>query len=109
MEFLSCGTQAIWTNNTFVVNGRHRLVTRVSWELDLVILDNVLFDDGVPVALESGLVQCELIKVGLWDESVVTWNMRSGLCRSHCELVPLIFHLLTVLAKLISWVITVCS
>ena len=65
-------------------------MARVSRQFDLIVFNNVLFDDCVSVASKLRLLNCQWIEVGLGNESIVAWNVGRCFGCAHSQLVVLI-------------------
>ena len=81
-------------------------MTLIAWYLDLVVLNNVLFDDGLSRPELTSLCNSLWIEISLRDEAVISWNVRGGLCGSCCKLVIFIHGLGGICGKFISWVMS---
>ena len=106
-EALASSLQAVGSDVAFLVEGGHRLVALVTWHLHLVVLDNVLLDDGLSCAKSARLTDCMRVEICLGDETIVTWNVRRSLRCTDSKLVMLIALRLAIGRQLIARVMTV--
>ena len=74
-EALASRVEAVGPDVAFLVEGSHRLVALVTWHLHLVVLNNVLLDDGLSCAKSACLFNCMRVEICLGDETIVTWNV----------------------------------
>ena len=81
----------------------------VAWQLHLVVLDNVLLDDGLSRAKLTSLTNCLRIVICSWDEAVIAWNMGGCLSGSCSQLVILVESLCGICWELISWIMPISS
>ena len=84
LECLSSGVEAIWSWCSSLIDSIHWFVTLIAWYLDLVVLNNVLFDDGLSSSELTCLCNSLWIEISLRDEAVISWNVRGGLRGSCC-------------------------
>ena len=61
-------------------------MSSVSWNFNLVVLNDVLFDYGVAILQRRGLIYSFLVVIGLGDEAIVPRDMSRHFSRSHCEI-----------------------
>ena len=108
-ECLSFGVETIWSWCSPLIDSIHWFVTLIAWYLHLIILNNVLFDDGLSCAECACLCYSLWVEVCLGDEAVISWNVRGSLGGSCCQLMILIQGLCGIWSKLISWVVPISS
>ena len=106
LECLSSGVEAIWSWSSSLIDSIHWFVTLIAWYLDLVVLNNVLFDDGLSRSELTCLCNSLWIEISLGDEAVISWNVGGGLRSSCCKLVIFIHGLGGICSKFISWVMS---
>ena len=82
-------------------------MARVARQLDLVVLDHVLFDDCVPVALELGLLQSHIVEVGLGNETIIAWDVGGCFGCAHCQLVVLVLRPLCLTVQFVAGVLSI--
>lgn len=51
----------------------------VPWNLHVIVLNDILFDDGLSGGLSKRLLYGSVIHISLGKEPIVAWNMRSHL------------------------------
>ena len=93
VERLALSAQACGSNGSPIVDNTNRLMALVTWQLDTVVLDNVLLDDCVTCIRSLRLVNCLLVHVDLRDEAVVAWDVVCHLSRANREVIDFV-HLL---------------
>ena len=81
----------------------------VAWQLHLVVLDNVLLDDGLSCAKLTCLTNCLRIVICSWDEAVIAWNMGGCLSGSCSQFVILVESLCGISRELIPWIMPISS
>ena len=79
----------------------------VTWQFDLIVLDDVLLDDGLSCAKLSGLTYSLRVIICSWDEAVIAWNMSGCFSGSCSQFVILVESLGGVGWEFISWIVTV--
>jgi len=79
VERLTASSETLGTNSSSVIDGRHRLVSRVSGNLNRVILNNVLLDDSVTSSSEFRLILSVRVEISLRKETVVARDVVSAL------------------------------
>ena len=99
--------EAVWSACALVVNRVHWLVASVAWQFNLVVLDDVLLNDGSSVATKLRLLHSFWVEVSLGNKSIVTWNVCCGLGCSHGQLVMLISKSLCIIRQFVSWVLSI--
>lgn len=82
-------------------------MARVARQLDLVVLDHVLFDDCVPVALQLGLLQGRIVEVGLGNETIIAWDVSGCFGCAHCQLVVLVLRPLCLAVQFVPGVLSI--
>ena len=107
LEMLAVCVEAVGPERSSLIHSTHRFVSRVPWHFDLIVLNDVLLDNGVAGAQRRGLLDSARIEVGLRDETVVAWNMRCGLGCADCQLVVLVGLGLGLPWQFRSWVVAV--
>ena len=85
----------------------HWFCTGVAWHFDLVVLNDVLLDNGVSIAEGRSLCNGIVVEVSLGDETIVAWDVSCSFCGSHGELVVLVALRLSIRGKLDARVVTV--
>jgi len=108
-EFLSHSGEAVWSDASFLVASIHWFVALVAWQFDLIVLDDVLLDDGLSCAKLSSLTYCLRVVICSWDEAVIAWNVSGCFSGSCGQLVILIEGLGGFTWEFISWVVSVGS
>lgn len=103
--------ETIGARQTAIVDAGHGLVAAVPGQLDLVILDDVLLDDGVTAArtLQLGLALRAGVEVGSRNKSVVAWDVRCNLCCAHRVLMHQVLLLRGVSGKQITRVVALLA
>ena len=89
-ELLAGCVKTVRSDAASLINCIHWLVTLVAWNLHLVVLDNVLLDDGLTSAKSGRLSEGVIIELSLWNEAIVTWDVSRGFRCSNSELMVLI-------------------
>ena len=84
-------------------------MTLIAWHLDLIILNDVLFDDGLSCTEWTCLCYSLWVEICLGDEAVISWNVRGSLGSSCRQLMILIQGLCGICSKFISWVVSISS
>ena len=108
-EMFTSSTETWRSSSAFIIYRVHWLVPRISWQFNLIVFNDVLLDNGVSVSSELWLYYSVWIEVSLWNESVVAWDMRGRLCRSHRQFVMLIVRSCCICTQFVSRVMTICS
>ena len=109
VEALSLCLKAVGTAHTLVVDSRHGLVSRVTWQLNLIVFNNILFHNRVSAlsAFQFRLSNCHIVKVGFRNETVVSRNVSSHLGGTHSEVMCSMRLFGCVVGKLVSWIMTI--
>ena len=107
LEMLAVCVEAVGPERSSLIHSTHRFVSRVPWHFNLIVLNDVLLDNGVAGAERRGLLDGARVEVSLRDEAVVAWNMRCGLGCADCQLVVLVGLRLGLLRQFRSWVMSV--
>ena len=69
-------------------------MTTVSWQLDLVVLYDILLNDCVSRSIfQFRLFKGFGVEITLWDVAIVAWNVTCHLGGSHSKLVNCVCHL----------------
>ena len=89
-ELLSSGCKTVWSDASLLVASVHWLVALVAWQFDLIVLDDVLLDDGLSCAELSCLAYCLWVVICSWDEAVIAWDVGGCFCGSCSQLVILV-------------------
>jgi hypothetical protein len=84
-------------------------VTTITGHLYLVVLDDVLLDDGVSGLVTLALLQSSGVQVSLWNKPIVSRNVVGDLGSSHGEFLNLVLHLLGLFVKFLSGVLSISS
>lgn len=84
-------------------------MTRVAWHFDTVVLNHILLDDGVADSKSRGLRDSLCVEVGLGDESIVAWDVGSGLRSSHGQLVVLVRLVLGITGQFVARVVPIST
>ena len=79
----------------------------VAWHLHLIVLNDVLLDDGVAIAERGCLFNSEWVEPGLGDEAIVAGDVCGCLRRAHGQLVVLVHLHFRVSRQLVPWVVAV--
>jgi hypothetical protein len=109
VERLASSGKTLGTNSSSVVNGRHRHVTSVSRDFNLVILNDVLLKDSVTAFSKLRLLLSMSVEISFRKETVVTRDVVGNFRSTDGQLIVHILHLLVVLIQVISRVVTVGS
>ena len=104
---LAVCVEAVGPERSSLIHSTHRFVSRVPWHFNLIVLNDVLLDNGVAGAQRRGLLDGARVEVGLRDETVVAWNMRRGFSCADCQLVVLVGLGLGLPWQFRSWVMAV--
>ena len=107
LEMLAGCVEAVGPERSSLIHSTHRFVSRVPWHFNLIVLNDVLLDNGVAGAQRRGLLDGARVEVGLRDETVVAWNMRRGFGCADSQLVVLIGLGLGLPWQFRSWVMAV--
>ena len=67
-----------------------RFVTSVAWNLNLVVLNHVLLNDGLTGTEGASLSNGLWVEINLRNETIVAWDVRCRLCGSHRQFVMLV-------------------
>jgi len=108
-EALSSSVEAVGSDVTLLVQSVHRLVTLVSRHLHLVVLNDVLLDDGLTSAESASLLDSLRVEIGLGDEAIVAGDVRRRLRRAHSQLVVLVALNLAIQWQLIAWLVAMST
>ena len=81
----------------------------ISRNLNLIVLNHVLLDDGLARTQSWSLLDGSGVEVGLWNEAIVAWNMRRDLGGSHSQLVMLVALHLWLSGQFIAWDVPMCA
>ena len=87
---LSLSIEAVWSDRTLTIDAVGGPVSSISWNFNLVVLNNVLLDDGIAILQCRGLIYSLLIVISLRNEAIITWDMRRHFCCSYGEFVMLV-------------------
>ena len=82
-------------------------MTGVSWHLYLVVLDDVLLDNGVSGTKRRSLLNSTAVEVSFRNESVVAWDVGRSLRRSNGKLMMLVSLRLCITIQFSPWVVAV--
>ena len=102
----SC-VEAVGPERSSLIHSAHRLVSRVPWHFNLIVLNDVLLDNSVASTQRRGLLDSARVEVRLRDETVVAWNMRCSLGCANCQLMMLVGLRLGLAWQFRSWVMAV--
>ena len=83
LNSLSLCAEAAWSDGASVINHAHWFVSWVAWELNLIVFNDVLLDDGLSGFLTHWLFDDLCVEVHLRNEAVVAWNMLGYLRRAY--------------------------
>ena len=108
-ESFALSHQAVGSDSTLFVDSIHGFVAWVAWNLNLIVLDDVLLDDCVASAKSCSLLNGSCIEVSLGDETIVSWNVSRRLSGSNSELVVLVALGVSFRWQLVARVVTVCA
>ena len=108
-EPFSNSAEAWWPDSALIIYWVHWLVAWVAWQFDLIVLNDVLFDDSFSVSSELRLTNCRWIEISLGNESIVAWNMCGCLRRSHCQFMMLIVCSFNIWVQFVSWILPICA
>ena len=89
VESLAVCLKTVRTRHAPIINSAHGFVALVAWQLDLVVINDILFHDCVAAlaTLQLRLAECVLVEVTLWNVAVVAWNVRGYLSGAHGQVV----------------------
>ena len=76
-ERLTLSAEAAGSICSSIVDDTHRLVARVTWQFDLIVLNNILLNNSLSRLLTLRLINAPTVEVNLRDEAVVA---RDVLC-----------------------------
>ena len=108
-ELLAHCVQTIRSDSSFLVGAAHGLVTLVAWHLHLIVLNNVLLNNGITIAQSWGLSDGARVEVGLRNETIVAWDVSGGLGRTDRQLVMLIGLALCFTGEFGTRVVAMCA
>ena len=108
-ELLALRIETLRSKHTSCIDSVRRLVSSISWYSDLVVLNYVLFDDGVAIAQRRSLLASTGIEIRFWNEAIVSWNMRCSLRSANGELMMFVTLRFRILGELCSWVMPKCA
>ena len=75
MQSFTVSSQTRGTRHSSIVERAHGQVAGISWNLDLVILTNVLLDDSGTARFEGRLLKSSSIEISFRKETVVAGNV----------------------------------
>ena len=75
-EKLAFGVKTVWSDRALFVASVSWLVTLVTWDFHLIVLNHVLLDNGLTIAKSRGLVCGKVVVASLWNEPIVAWYVR---------------------------------
>ena len=104
---LAVCVEAVGPERSSLIHSTHRFVSRVPWHFNLIVLNDVLLDNGVSIAEGRSLCNGIFVEVSLGDETIVAWDVSCSFCGSHGELVVLVALRLSFSGKLDARVVTV--
>ena len=105
VECLALGAETARSVGTPIVDYTHRLVSLVARQLNLIVLNNILFNDGLSRLLALRLVDHGAVEIDRRNEAIVAWNMFRDLGGANTQLVNFIVLLGSLVAKDVSWVV----
>jgi len=107
VKMLAVCVEAVRPELSSLIHGSHRLVSRVPWHFHLIVLNDVLLDNGVSGAQRRGLLHGTRVEVRLRDKTVVAGDMRCRFGCADCQLMVLIDRRFGLLWQFRSWVVPI--
>ena len=108
-KLLSSCVKTVWSNITFLIASIHWLVTLISWQLNLIVFDNILFDDGLSCAKLSSLSYSSRVVICFRDEAVISWNVRSSFSCSCGQFMVFVECFCCICGELVSWIVSIST
>lgn len=88
IEALTIDVKTVGSGHASVVDCAHGLMTLVAWKFHLIVLDNILLYDSVTVlSLKLRLLKSMLVKITLWNETIVARDVSCHLGGAHGQVV----------------------
>jgi hypothetical protein len=109
MEWLAGCTQALWSYASSVVDHAHGLMALVARQLDMLIFNDILFNDGLSQLLSLRLLQSRCVNVCVGNKATVSWNVSCHFLSAHCQSIRCVLLLDWLGSQNFSWVITICT
>ena len=108
-ELLALYVETVRPDCSLLINSIHWLVALVARNLHLVVLDNILLDNGFAGAQGGCLCSSMVVESSLGDEAIVAWDVRCRFCCAHSQFVVLVASHLSILIQLCTRVVAVRS
>lgn len=88
IEALTIDAQTVGSRYASIVDCAHGLMTLVAWKFHLIVLNNILLYNSVTVlSLKLRLLKSMLVKITLWNETIVAGDVSCYLGGAHGQVV----------------------
>lgn len=87
VKFLSLCAEALWPENTSVVNYTHSIMAIVPWNFNMLVFNDVLLNDCFSQFGAIGLLDSLFIYLSVWNESTIPWDVFCNLLGSNWHFV----------------------